>query len=58
MNVETRTHEHHLERLIQADGPMTKLDASGDPRLIPGGSIFRAAGLDELPRSSMSCAEK
>ena len=50
VNVETRTHEHHLERLIQADGPMTKLDASGDPRLIPGGSIFRAAGLDELPQ--------
>ena len=50
VNVETRTHEYHLERLIQADGPMTKLDASGDPRLIPGGLIFRAAGLDELPQ--------
>ena len=50
VNVETRTHEHHLERLIQGDDPMTKLDASGDPRLIPGGSIFRAAGLDELPQ--------
>ncbi|MEP6686024.1 MAG: sugar transferase, partial [Verrucomicrobiota bacterium] len=50
VNVETQTHEYHLERLIQADGPMTKLDASGDPRLIPGGRIFRATGLDELPQ--------
>lgn len=50
VNVETRTHEYHLERLIQADDPMTKLDASGDPRLIPGGFVFRAAGLDELPQ--------
>ena len=50
VNVETQMHEYHLERLIQADGPMTKLDVSGDPRLIPGGLIFRAAGLDELPQ--------
>jgi lipopolysaccharide/colanic/teichoic acid biosynthesis glycosyltransferase len=50
VNVETQTHEYHLERLIQADGPMTKLDVSGDPRLIPGGLIFRATGLDELPQ--------
>ncbi len=50
VNVETKIHEHHLEHLIRADRPMTKLDASGDPRLIPGGLIFRAAGLDELPQ--------
>jgi lipopolysaccharide/colanic/teichoic acid biosynthesis glycosyltransferase len=29
---------------------MTKLDASGDPRIIPGGRILRAMGLDELPQ--------
>src|SRR5260370_14205783 len=29
VNVETRTHERHLEQLISANVPMTKLDASG-----------------------------
>ena len=29
---------------------MTKLDAKGDPRLIPGGVLLRASGLDELPQ--------
>jgi lipopolysaccharide/colanic/teichoic acid biosynthesis glycosyltransferase len=50
VNVETRTHEHHLEQLINADVPMTKLDSAGDPRIIPGGRILRATGLDELPQ--------
>jgi exopolysaccharide production protein ExoY len=50
VNVETRTHERHLEQLIKADAPMTKLDAAGDPRIIPGGRFLRATGLDELPQ--------
>jgi lipopolysaccharide/colanic/teichoic acid biosynthesis glycosyltransferase len=50
VNVETQSHERHLEQLINADCPMTKLDASGDPRIIPGGRILRAMGLDELPQ--------
>jgi exopolysaccharide production protein ExoY len=50
VNVETHSHERHLEQLMQADCPMTKLDASGDPRIIPGGRILRATGLDELPQ--------
>ena len=50
VNVETRTHERHLEQLINADVPMTKLDAAGDPRIIPGGRFLRATGLDELPQ--------
>ena len=50
VNVETRSHERHLEQLMQADCPMTKLDASGDPRIIRGGRILRATGLDELPQ--------
>jgi lipopolysaccharide/colanic/teichoic acid biosynthesis glycosyltransferase len=29
---------------------MTKLDAVGDTRLIPGGRFLRASGLDELPQ--------
>ena len=49
-NVETTTHERHLEQLIQSDRPMTKLDASGDPRIIRGGRLLRATGLDELPQ--------
>jgi lipopolysaccharide/colanic/teichoic acid biosynthesis glycosyltransferase len=50
LNVETRTHESHLEQLINANVPMTKLDAAGDPRIIRGGRMIRAMGLDELPQ--------
>jgi exopolysaccharide production protein ExoY len=50
VNVETATHERHLDQLIHANRPMTKLDASGDPRIISGGRILRAMGLDELPQ--------
>jgi exopolysaccharide production protein ExoY len=50
VNVETQTHERHFEQLMQANCPMTKLDAAGDPRIIPGGRILRATGLDELPQ--------
>ena len=50
VNAETQMHERHLEELMQADCPMKKLDATGDPRLIPFGGILRAAALDELPQ--------
>jgi lipopolysaccharide/colanic/teichoic acid biosynthesis glycosyltransferase len=50
LNVETQSHERHLEQLIQANCPMTKLDTAGDPRIIRGGRILRAMGLDELPQ--------
>jgi exopolysaccharide production protein ExoY len=50
VNVETQSHERYLEQLMHANRPMTKLDASGDPRIIPGGRILRAMGLDELPQ--------
>jgi exopolysaccharide production protein ExoY len=50
LNVETQSHERHFEQLMQANCPMTKLDAAGDPRIIPGGRLLRAMGLDELPQ--------
>jgi lipopolysaccharide/colanic/teichoic acid biosynthesis glycosyltransferase len=50
VNVETQSHEQYLDQLINGNRPMTKLDASGDPRIIRGGRILRAMGLDELPQ--------
>jgi exopolysaccharide production protein ExoY len=50
VNVETQSHEQYLEQLIHANRPMTKLDSSGDPRIILGGRLLRASGLDELPQ--------
>jgi len=50
VNVETSSHEKYCENLFQADRPMTKLDAAGDPRIIPLGKLLRASGLDELPQ--------
>ncbi len=50
VNVETSSHERHFEELIKAKSPMTKLDACGDPRIIRGGRLIRASGLDELPQ--------
>jgi exopolysaccharide production protein ExoY len=50
VGVETMCHQRHLERLIEVNCPMTKLDAVGDPRLIRGGRVLRALGLDELPQ--------
>jgi lipopolysaccharide/colanic/teichoic acid biosynthesis glycosyltransferase len=44
------SHEGHLQRLIQSDAPMTKMDARGDSRIIPLGVFLRASGLDELPQ--------
>jgi lipopolysaccharide/colanic/teichoic acid biosynthesis glycosyltransferase len=43
-------HQGHLTDLMTANRPMTKLDAEGDPRVIPGGLLLRATGLDELPQ--------
>lgn len=50
VNVETRSHELYFQQLVKADCPMTKLDVSGDPRIVCGGHILRALGLDELPQ--------
>lgn len=47
---DTTAHRAHLARLINSTVPMVKLDARGDSRLIPGGWLLRATGLDELPQ--------
>jgi exopolysaccharide production protein ExoY len=49
-DADTAAHEKYVAALIKTNGPMTKLDAHGDSRLIPFGRIIRASGLDELPQ--------
>lgn len=43
-------HQKHLEKLMDSNAPMTKMDALGDSRIIPFGRLLRASGLDELPQ--------
>lgn len=47
---ETATHQGHLQQLMEANVPMTKMDSKGDSRIIPFGRIMRSSGLDELPQ--------
>jgi lipopolysaccharide/colanic/teichoic acid biosynthesis glycosyltransferase len=47
---DTIVHQGHLNRLMNSDVPMVKMDAEGDPRLIPFGLVLRSSGLDELPQ--------
>jgi lipopolysaccharide/colanic/teichoic acid biosynthesis glycosyltransferase len=46
----TQGHENHVRHLMTSDRPLTKLDRLGDDRLIPGASVLRNLGLDELPQ--------
>ncbi|MBK9991680.1 MAG: sugar transferase [Verrucomicrobia bacterium] len=50
MNAETVSHQAYLAQLIGSNAPMVKMDAKKDARLIPGGWLLRATGLDELPQ--------
>jgi lipopolysaccharide/colanic/teichoic acid biosynthesis glycosyltransferase len=50
VNASTSTHQSHFQQLVASNGPMQKLDTRGDSRLIPGGWMLRASGLDELPQ--------
>jgi len=50
VGADRRIHQTHCDHLIQSNAPMVKMDARGDARLIPGGRLIRASGLDELPQ--------
>jgi lipopolysaccharide/colanic/teichoic acid biosynthesis glycosyltransferase len=50
VGADTTVHQNHFDHLMKSDTPMVKLDAKGDSRLIPGGWILRASGMDELPQ--------
>jgi lipopolysaccharide/colanic/teichoic acid biosynthesis glycosyltransferase len=50
VGADCKTHQTHCDYLIQSNAPMVKMDARGDSRLIPGGWLIRASGLDELPQ--------
>ena len=43
-------HLRHIRNLVANNRPLVKLDLLCDRRLIPGGCLLRAAGLDELPQ--------
>lgn len=43
-------HQSHVAELLRQNTPMRKLDGNRDPRLVPGGWLMRATGLDELPQ--------
>jgi len=50
VGADTRSHQAYLDNLVGSRAPMMKLDSKGDNRLIAGGWILRATGLDELPQ--------
>jgi len=50
VNADTGVHQQHLAQLMKSNRPTRKLDNTGDKRLIPGGLVLRALGLDELPQ--------
>lgn len=50
VGVDTTVHRGYLNDLMNSNVPMMKMDAHGDPRLIPFGLLLRWTGLDELPQ--------
>lgn len=50
VSAEVMSHQLHFAQLVRSNAPMQKLDGRGDSRLIPGGWLLRASGLDELPQ--------
>ncbi|MGA3007286.1 MAG: sugar transferase [Opitutaceae bacterium] len=50
VGADTGIHQKYFKQLMDSNAPMAKLDGRRDGRLIPGGWILRASGLDELPQ--------
>ena len=50
VGADANVHKAHCEELIRSNTPMVKMDSRHDSRLIPGGWLLRASGLDELPQ--------
>jgi len=50
VGADVSVHQGHWNDLIVSNRPMEKIDARGDPRLIPLGRILRETALDELPQ--------
>jgi len=50
VGADSKSHQAYLTSLLGSNAPMVKLDTTGDSRLIPGGWLLRATGLDELPQ--------
>jgi len=50
VDADTKSHQGHLQNLMNSNRPMMKMDSRGDPRIIPFGLLLRASGLDELPQ--------
>lgn len=50
VGADTSVHQNYYKSLIGSTAPMVKLDSTGDSRLIPGGWMLRASGLDEMPQ--------
>lgn len=50
VDADPRLHRNQVVREIQSEDPLTKLDSSHDPRVIPVGKWLRLTGLDELPQ--------
>ncbi len=49
VDADASSHKAHWDKLIHSSVPMVKLDTR-DSRLIPGGWLLRASGIDELPQ--------
>jgi exopolysaccharide production protein ExoY len=50
VTADVTTHQTHFAELVRSNVPMHKLDTRGDRRLVPGGWLLRATGMDELPQ--------
>ena len=50
VGADTKGHQAYYASLVGSTAPMVKMDLKGDKRLIPGGWLLRATGLDELPQ--------